>query len=178
VIVDLGANVGYTVAHFAYLYPRARIVGLELDRDNFVVALQNTDWCKERVTLINAAVWSSDGYVKFSGVGEDAYHVIAAVSDQAGECMSSSSPMARSVTMQSLLAEQNIAHIDYLKMDIEGGEREIMLKGDRSWMEKVDVMKIELHHVAYQGVADVLTSHGFRCWKGYMGVPCIIATRA
>ena len=31
-IVDLGANVGYTMAHFAFLYPRATVLGVELAR--------------------------------------------------------------------------------------------------------------------------------------------------
>jgi FkbM family methyltransferase len=178
VIVDLGANVGYTVAHFAYLYPRARIFGLELDSDNYRVALQNTEWCKERVTLINAAIWSSDGYIRFSGPGEDAYHVDASVSDQAGTSAPPFNQVARSVTMQTLIADNQITHIDYLKMDIEGGEAEIVLNADRSWLDKVDVMKIELHRVAYDVFDDVLTAHGFRCRKEFMGVACIVATRA
>ncbi|MEO8104482.1 MAG: hypothetical protein ABI790_18355, partial [Betaproteobacteria bacterium] len=58
VIVDLGCNVGYTAAHLAALYPTARIFGLELDSDNFAMALKNTDPWRERVTLLNAAIWS------------------------------------------------------------------------------------------------------------------------
>ena len=30
-IWDLGANIGLTVAHFAQLFPRARVIGVELD---------------------------------------------------------------------------------------------------------------------------------------------------
>src|SRR5436305_882928 len=33
-IWDLGANIGLTVAHFAVLYPEARLIGVELDDGN------------------------------------------------------------------------------------------------------------------------------------------------
>lgn len=178
VIVDLGANVGYTTAHFAHLYPQARIVGLELDKANHSIAVRNTEWCRDRVKLINAAIWSSDGYVTFSGPGEDAYHVDASVGAEGRALSTAGTHTARSVTMQTLLDENGITHVDYLKMDIEGGEAEVLLKADRSWLKRVATMKIELHRVSYAPFADVLTSHGFRCWKEDLRVPCIVAIRA
>jgi len=42
VILDLGANAGYTVAHFAAVYPTARIVGVEMDAENVRLAQRNT----------------------------------------------------------------------------------------------------------------------------------------
>ena len=33
-ILDLGVNIGMTMAHFAVLYRRARMIGVELDADN------------------------------------------------------------------------------------------------------------------------------------------------
>ena len=40
-ILDLGAHIGTTVAHFAHLYPQARIYGIELDAANFSLCEQN-----------------------------------------------------------------------------------------------------------------------------------------
>jgi FkbM family methyltransferase len=177
VIVDLGANVGYTIAHFAHLYPRARIFGVELDRDNFELARQNTQCC-EGVTLINAALWSSDGHITYGGPGEDAYHVIAPVTKQPDVPIQSGDRAAPSITMQSLLAKYNISRIDYLKMDIEGAEAEIILNADCSWLDRVDALKIELHHVAYRDFREVLTAQGFRCRKDTRHWSCIVATRA
>ena len=37
-IVDLGANVGYTAAHLAALYPESRIIAVEMDGRNAAVA--------------------------------------------------------------------------------------------------------------------------------------------
>src|SRR5215469_16819459 len=37
-IVDLGCNVGYTLLHFASLYPAARLIGVEPDPGNMSIA--------------------------------------------------------------------------------------------------------------------------------------------
>ncbi len=177
VIVDLGTNVGYTVAHFAFLYPGARIIGVELDADNFLLAQQNTTWCNERVTLINAAIWSSDGYVNFEGHGEDAYHVVASADAVVENVKTATNRRARSMTMESLIEDFNIARIDYLKMDIEGAEAEIILATNPTWLDRVGAMKIELHDVDYNDFYQALISRGFRCHPDGRHPSCIVAVR-
>ncbi len=177
VIVDLGVNVGYTVAHFAVLYPAARIIGLELDTNNFMMAQQNTDWCKDRVTLINAAIWSSDGYVNFEGRGEDAFHVVASADAADDADNATTNRNARSISMETLMKDFDIDHIDYLKMDIEGGEAELILKADPAWLARVNAMKIELHHLEYDDFDRTLTSRGFRCYPDEVQPWCIVAVR-
>ena len=177
VIVDLGTNVGYTVAHFASVYPNARIIGVELDAGNFLLAQENTRWCKDRVTLINAAIWSSDGYVNFDGPGEDAFHVVgSAVADDTAPATSLTRSV-RSLTMESLIKDFDIARIDYLKMDIEGAEAEIILATDPSWLALVDAMKIELHDVDYDDFDRALSARGFRCYPDSRHPSCIVAVR-
>lgn len=177
VIVDLGANVGYTVAHFASFYPSARIIGVELDAGNFLLAQENTRWCNDRVTLINAAIWSSDGYVNFDGPGEDAFHVVgSAVADQ-GIPSPAPTRRARSLTMATLIKDFDLKRIDYLKMDIEGGEAEVILAADPSWLAMVDAMKIELHDVDYHDFDRALSAYGFRCYPDSRHPSCIVAVR-
>jgi FkbM family methyltransferase len=174
VIVDLGANVGYTVSHFAFLYPGARTIGLELDEDNFLIAQQNTQWCRDRVTLINAAIWSSDGYVNYDGRGEDAYHVVAFIPN-GNMTAAPTNRRARAMTMESLIAEFGITRIDYLKMDIEGGEAELILSGNPTWLDCVDAMKVELHHVEYGEFERTLKARGFYCYPDRLHPACIVA---
>ena len=177
VIVDLGVNVGYTVAHFAVLYPTARIIGLELDTNNFMMAQQNIRWCKDRVTLINAAIWSSDGYVNFEGRGEDAFHVVTSANASVDASNAVTNRHARSISMETLMKDFDIDHIDYLKMDIEGGEAELILKSDAAWLARVNAMKIELHHLEYDDFYRSLTARGFRCYPDEVQPWCIVAVR-
>jgi FkbM family methyltransferase len=168
-IVDLGANVGYTLAHFAHLYPDARIVGLELDIGNHALALANTAQWRDRVTVLHAAIWSSDGHVTFGGHDENEFHVIT------GDAISEGRRV-RSLTVPTLMNEAGFETIDYVKMDIEGGETELILNSDTSWMDKVGAMKIELHDVDHRDFERALKARGFRCyedpllWKGLVAV--------
>ena len=177
VIVDLGANVGYTVAHFAALYPTARIIGLELDANNFMMAQQNTDWCKDRVTLINAAIWSSDGYVNFEGIGEDAFHVVGAANGSGDADNAPTDRHVRSVSMETLMKNFEISQIDYLKMDIEGAEAELILRSNPAWLARVNAMKIELHDLEHDDFHRALTARGFRCYPDKRQPWCIVAVR-
>jgi FkbM family methyltransferase len=177
VIVDLGANVGYTVAHFAALYPTARIIGLEMDANNFMLAKQNTDWCKDGVTLINAAIWSSDGYVNFAGLGEDAFHVVGTANGSSDADESPTNRRVRSMSMETLMKELDIDRIDYLKMDIEGAEAELILRSNPTWLSRVNAMKVELHDLDYQDFHRTLTARGFRCYPDARQPWCIVAVR-
>ena len=42
-ILDLGSNIGLTIALYAAKFPAARILGVELDSSNLEIAHMNTD---------------------------------------------------------------------------------------------------------------------------------------
>ncbi|HEU5171300.1 MAG TPA: FkbM family methyltransferase, partial [Gemmatimonadales bacterium] len=44
-----------------------------------------------------------------------------------------------------LLATQSAGHVDILKLDIEGAEREVFSEGSAEWIEKVGLIIVELH---------------------------------
>src|SRR5262249_21333726 len=71
-IVDLGANIGVTVADNARRHPRARIVAVELDPGNAESARRNTQPWADRVEILQGAVWTSDGEVAYDAdTGEE-----------------------------------------------------------------------------------------------------------
>lgn len=174
-IVDLGANVGYTAAHFASLYPTARIVGVEMETANYDLASRNTSSWSDRVTMIQAAVWSEDGYATFGGETEDGYAVSEWVADDAGQPPAHA---VRSRSVDSILREHRIERVDYLKMDIEGAEKDVLLDGATDWLARVVSMSVEIH-----GDADMtpyirtLEEAGFRCWKDRRHWCCVSAVR-
>ena len=77
VIWDLGANIGLTMAHFAERYPRARVVGVELDGANVALCKRNVAPWSSRCTVVEGAVWHEDGQARYvAGPGiEDGYSV-------------------------------------------------------------------------------------------------------
>jgi hypothetical protein len=57
-IIDCGANVGYSTAYFLSRFKSAHIVAVEPDPDNFALLCANTRRFGRRVQRYNTAVWS------------------------------------------------------------------------------------------------------------------------
>jgi len=154
VIFDLGANVGYTVVDFARRYPDARIIAVEMDGDNFDLALENTRSFGSRCILLHAAVWTEDGEISYEGSGASGYHISGAAKDRTRVA-------ARS--LMSIIEQFQVGTIDYLKMDIEGAEREV-LEASMEWAASVTVMQVEAHSPEILRIVnEKLTSAGFTC---------------
>lgn len=137
VIFDLGANVGYTAVEFAKLYPAARIVAVELDADNAEVARQNISPFSERCTLIEGAVWSSDGQINYGGGGAHGLRVNGTETHSADR-------FAPAYTIETLMSMVGVDQIDFLKMDIEGAEAEVVQE-NASWLKRVKILNLEVH---------------------------------
>lgn len=139
VILDLGVNAGYTIVDFKRRYPDARIVGVEMDLGNFEIARRNITGLTN-VELINAAVWVSDGEVTYDTTAQlDAFSVSA----QASNPYTSARVMA--IGLPSLLKRYGVARASFIKMDIEGGEKDIFMAPNLCWLNQVDQISIELH---------------------------------
>ena len=178
-IVDLGSNVGYTVADLAHHYPRARVIGVEMDAANFALARANTASFADRVTLIHAAVWTENGVVSYSGAdGDDAFHVDGLASttaaDSAPPAGVRNAPARR---LGSILDELCVSRVDYLKMDIEGAEGPL-LAGSLDWADRVHSMKVEIHPPAtIESCRRALEARGFTCWEDEHHPACLCAER-
>jgi hypothetical protein len=66
-ILDLGSNIGLTLADFACLHPRARMLGLELDEGNVRLCRVNIAPYSGRCEVIWGAVWNREGEVGYAG---------------------------------------------------------------------------------------------------------------
>ena len=62
-VLDLGCNIGLTVAHFEVLWPNAEIIGVDLDSENCEVTRRN---CR-RARILNLAVSATSGTQTYSG---------------------------------------------------------------------------------------------------------------
>lgn len=138
VIVDLGANAGYTCCHFAALYPRARIVALERDGANHELAVANTAPFRDRCTVEHGAAWTGDGRVAYSGERADAFHVVPSEDAPGAETG------VRAWSLDSLFDRFGLSRVDYLKMDVEGAEEPI-LESAGPWLDRVHALGVELH---------------------------------
>ena len=134
-ILDLGSNIGLTIAHFAALFPDARILGIELDRDNYDVCRRNIERVQSRCTVIHGAVWTSEAEVGYGGDTNWGYSVVAVPTNERS---------VRSYRMPTLLNRLSDSVVDYVKMDIEGAEAQV-LEDASDWIARVRCLKVEVH---------------------------------
>jgi len=137
-ILDLGANIGLASLFYAISYPSAKIVAVEPSPDNIVLLKQNTlEW--PNIIVVEAAAWNKDGTVNLVDPGIGPWGMQVA---EAGLTMQPSP--VRSLSVPTLLKQNNIDHLDLLKVDIEGAEKEVF-ESSEDWMNHVSAVVIELH---------------------------------
>jgi len=123
--------------YYANKYHGAKIVAVEPEPGNFEILKRNVA-PYPNIAPICAALWSSDGEVRLSPTGLDATPYGRWDYQVNGRGIP-----VRATTMQTLMRETALHSIDLLKMDVEGGEKEIF--ADPSWSASVKVCIIELH---------------------------------
>ncbi len=146
-IVDLGANVGYSVRLWLEHWPRATVVAVEPDTANAAMCRRNIEgWAfSGKATLVEACVAARERRVNLDRTrGEWAYSMGADAALE--EDRDTSAGAVDAVTLPSLLQALGLSgrRIDLLKCDIEGAEQELF--GDcAAWLPRVHAAVVELH---------------------------------
>ena len=117
-IVDVGANIGITVALAAAIVPDARILAIEPSERTFA-ALQATivaNNLQERVIAVRALASSRQQILSFS---DHSVSALSAVTRSGGTAMSAT-------TVDALAAEHGFDAVDFVKIDTEGHDHEVL----------------------------------------------------
>lgn len=155
-ILDVGANIGLATQFWKNLYPSARITAFEPDPSIFKILSENIKcWDLSQIECIEAAAWTKEGSVSFWSEGADGGRV-QMNSQNSGE------KKVKTIDLRSYLQEP----IDFLKMDIEGSEAEVLL-ACKDELKNIDKMFIEYHSFKNQEqrldeILHLLRSQGFR----------------
>ena len=133
-VIDAGANVGYSVAYFAQNYPGAKIVAIEPEPDNYVVLCKNIAKTTGVVSH-NRALWYRHANVRLANPGSQT------MCFRFVECAEGGLP---SMTLSDIIQDHRGPGKILLKLDIEGAEAAIFER-DASWLANVDYVFIEIH---------------------------------
>jgi len=144
VIVDAGANIGLAALCFSNLFPNAHIYCIEPDKANYSLLLKNTK-NYSNIKTIQGALWHCEAMLDIENPEGFSAGLSLMSSDNKGKI--------KGYAINTLLRELNIDHIDILKIDIEGAEKEIFEYGDLGWLDKVSILVIELHDMYKEGTA-------------------------
>lgn len=146
-IVDAGAYAGYTSVWLTKKYPQAHIYAIEPEKHNFEVLTQNTRLFKN-ISVHKKALWpdKTDLFIKDSGTGDWGFKMEADKTD--------SIESVDSTTIDEIIKQSGFPKIDILKIDIEGAEKELFESNVDSWVDKVDIIIVELHDWFAPGCTD------------------------
>jgi FkbM family methyltransferase len=135
-LLDLGANIGLTAAHYSVLFPTCKIIAVEPDPASVELAIKNTLTWSDRCRIESAAVWKDNGNVTFgTSKGNEYGGAIGGKGEQF---------QVNSVTIDSLIDKLDVDYVDFVKMDIEGCE-ELLIRKENNWTRRVRSLLVELH---------------------------------
>jgi FkbM family methyltransferase len=141
-IIDAGGYIGTAAIILARAFPEATIVSLEPSHDNFAMLAMNVRGYPNVIPL-NMALGSTAGSIELvdRGNGGIGFSIVQAPAD----CASPSRLHEVAVTtVPDLMQRFEASGIDFLKLDIEGAEHDL-LKGPPPWLDATRVIFAELH---------------------------------
>jgi FkbM family methyltransferase len=141
-ILDCGANLGMATLYFKWLYPQARIQAFEPDPTTFALLEKNVSQNHLRdVTLHNCALWNEEGQIEFFIDQSIAGSLL--MSTQESRLKGSRPIRVPSRRLSDYIEES----IDFLKLDVEGAEHQVLCDLLGSGKAKlIRQMVIEYHH--------------------------------
>ncbi|GEM_PF-523393 len=134
-IIDAGANIGITSIFYRDHYPDAEIIALEVDENNQHLLKKNLS-NDAKTEILNCALWSSETQLSINNPTADNYS-FQVEEDTEGKI--------KGVSIKWILNYKKWNTIDLLKIDIEGAEYFLFNEACDSWLNKVDIIIIELH---------------------------------
>lgn len=133
-ILDCGANIGLSVIFHKFRYPAAKIIAFEPDPVNFNFLAKNiSEFGFKDVELRNEAVWKENGTLTFTSDGTLGSKLFPASENR-------NVVNVKATRLKDLLNTK----IDFLKIDIEGAEYEV-LKDCGDSLRMVQHLFIEFH---------------------------------
>ncbi len=165
-IIDVGAHYGY-FSIFASLNsgPEATIIAVEPAQHNFEVLRRNIrDSRVENVYPIKVAISGQSGEANLY-LGRSENHSLFREKEGQVE-----TEKVRTLTLDSLLQEQDIEKVDFLKLDCEGAEYPILLDAGAPLLDRITTISMEFHDLKRQEFTGImlarhLKKHGFEIAK-------------
>ena len=156
-IIDCGANIGLSVVYFKSLYPQSTIIAYEPDVANIELLGKNIQANHfENVTIKKEAIWTKNEKLYFKSIGS-----------QGSQIASDGLQKHDTVEVNAIrLAEVlEATAVDFLKIDIEGAEYEVM-KDCASSLSNVKNIFVEYHGKVSEtqkltAILNILQDNGF-----------------
>jgi FkbM family methyltransferase len=161
-VIDIGAHIGLFSVFCGMLNPQCKIFCFEIDKDNFGKLEENIKNCKvKNVIPFNWAVTDKSGVIDYYAGGDCSEFSTTQISfpnnrkpivdeglNPAGK--------VKSITLNEVIEENNIDSVDFLKLDCEGAEFEILYATTEKNLKKINKMGGEYHEYGKYTIDDLI----------------------
>lgn len=167
IVFDLGGHIGTFTILAGKKATKGKVFTFEPMKDNYNVLLSNVELNSlSNVVAENIAVSNENGsrvfYLSAPDAGKIGYGT-------GGHSFFPSKTREQKIevetaTLESLMKKHNVDHIDYLKIDTEGAEFDILFSASEETLQKIDKIVMELHpfeNNSKEKMINFLEDHGF-----------------
>ncbi len=164
IILDIGAGLGDFSVHAAKRHPGSLVFAYEPFPESFALLQENVKLNGlDSVRMFPNAVGSvASSQMVLYAVGAAVQHRTAATVGAA----SATSVTVASVTLDQIFEEQRLSRCDFLKIDCEGAEYEILFQASDQTLGKIKHICLEYHDgvtpYSHEDLAQFLRDKGFR----------------
>jgi FkbM family methyltransferase len=163
-VIDIGANQGFFSLYAAS--KGAIVYAFEPCIDNFQILQWNVskNGLESRVKVFNAAVTNKQGKVKLFVGLDSSGEIMSGTASTRNENRGGKGVQTRSVksvTLDSLFSDSRIGRCDFLKMDCEGAEYEILASTSHASFRRIARISVECHENRMHEAVTTLKNAGF-----------------
>jgi FkbM family methyltransferase len=150
IVIDIGAHIGLFSVFLAVVNPDCKVLCYEIDRNNLEKLKQNTRNCGvTNVVPFNLAVTDKSDVIDYFP-GRDSSEFSTTKISFSGdrpivEERLKTIGKVRSVTLNEIIRQNNLPFVDFLKLDCEGAEFEILYATTRENLRRINKMGGEYH---------------------------------
>jgi len=155
VIFDIGANIGEVTCEMLDFFPAVTVYAFEPAATTFRLLEGNTRQFGERVQRHQIGFSQQSEHAWLNTTTFHGTNSLLPISDDfariAPHIQGTGKEQIRLVCLDDFVQQQKISHIDLVKIDVEGWERQVLLGGKYAFSSIVDIVLLEIS----------LARHGF-----------------
>jgi FkbM family methyltransferase len=155
IVLDLGANVG-VFSFYAYQFS-SKIYALEPAQEHFEVLehMVKTNEMGDKIIPIKKALALEDGMASFYHNTNKTAHSLKPVMNNFPD----QEEKVETIILDTLFTQYNIKHVDFMKLDVEGVECDILEgEGFKNVKDKIDALIVEYHQWSGRNPSQMVTA--------------------
>ena len=146
-VIDIGANIGcFSILAANLVGPEGRVIAVEPDASTYAQLVRNVSLNGlSNVTAVNCAVGGRNGTITLHS---DPNRLFSSVfSSVNGRAVQGRDQEVQMMTLNELMDAHHVERCDYLKLDCEGAEHEIIAGMSQDTARRIGQITMEVHKV-------------------------------